>query len=119
MAKARSKTPKKPKVPLGVQQNLIGANTELKSVLEYICSESNKLHNCATYYARQMWFKSHKYVTSFDIVKNLTKNVHFSALPSDAATQTCISVGESTGSIAKQRELWLNGQHENQPKPPN
>lgn len=107
MVKARSKTPKKPKAPLGVQQNLISANTGLKSVLEYICSESNKLHNCATYYARQVYFKAHKYVTSFDIVKNLTKNVHFSALPSDAATQTCISVGESISSFAKLRELFL------------
>jgi putative transposase len=119
MAKARSKTPKKPKVPLGVQLNLISTNTELKSVLEYICSESNKLHNCATYYARQIWFKSRKYVTSFDIVRNLTKNVHFSALPSDAAAQTCISVGESIVSFAKLRELWLNGGLENKPKPPN
>lgn len=119
MAKVRSKTPKKPKVPLGVQQNLISTNTELRSVLEYVCSESNKLHNCATYYARQMWFKSHKYVTSFDIVRSLTKNVHFSALPSDAATQTCISVGESVSSFAKLRELWRNGELENKPKPPN
>ncbi|WP_449418978.1 RNA-guided endonuclease TnpB family protein [Phormidium nigroviride] len=119
MAKARSKTPKKPKVPLGVQQNLISADQELKSVLEFICSESNKLYNCATYYARQIWFKSYKYVTSFDIVRNLTKNVHFSALPSDAATQTCISVGESISSFAKLRELWRNGELEDKLKPPN
>lgn len=119
MAKARTKTPKKPKVPLGVQQNLINPNQELRAVLEYICSESNKLHNCATYYARQLWFKGGKYVTSFDIVKTLTKNVHFSALPSDAAAQTCISVGESINSFAKLRELWLNGELENKPKLPN
>jgi len=119
MAKARSKTPKKPKVPLGVQQNLISASQELKAVLKFICSESNKLHNCATYYARQVYFKAHKYVTSFDIVKNLTKNVHFSALPSDAAAQTCISVGESISSFAKLRKLWLNGELENKPKLPN
>ncbi len=119
MAKARSKTPKKTKVPLGVQQNLINAEPELKAILEFICSESNKLHNCATYYARQMWFKAHQYVTKFDIVRNLTENVHFSALPSDAAVQTCISVGESISSFAKLRGLWLSGQLETRPKLPN
>lgn len=58
-------------------------------------------------------------MTSFDIVKNLTKNAHFSALPSDGATQTCISVGESISSFAKLRELWFNGELENKPHPPN
>jgi IS605 OrfB family transposase len=119
MAKARTKKPKKTKVNYGIQQNLIDPNPELKAILEYICGESNKLHNCATYYARQMWFKAHKYVTSFDIVKNLTKNVHFSAFPSDAASQTCIAVGEAISSFAKLRELWLNGELENKPKLPN
>ncbi|MDF0555025.1 transposase [Kamptonema sp. UHCC 0994] len=119
MAKAKSKTPKKPKVNLGVQQNLIAPNQELKSILEYICGEANKLHNCATYYARQMWFKAHKYVTGFDLGKVLIRNRHFSALSSEAATQICNSVGESISSFAKLRELWLNGELENKPKPPN
>ncbi len=96
----RKKTEKNPQIPLGVQQNLISAEPELKAILEFICSESNKLHNCATYYARQIWFKAQRYVTKFDLVRTLTKNIHFSALPSDAATQTCISVGESISSFA-------------------
>jgi putative transposase len=46
----------------GCQQLLIKPEKELKAVLEYICKESNKLHNCAVYYARQIYFKSHIYV---------------------------------------------------------
>jgi putative transposase len=46
----------------GCQQLLIKPEKELKAVLEYICKESNKLHNCTFYYARQIYFKSHIYV---------------------------------------------------------
>ncbi len=115
----RKKTEKKPQVPLGVQQHLINAEPETKAILEFVCSESNNLHNCATYYARQIWFKAHKFVTKFEIVKNLTQNVHFSALPSDAAAQTCMAVGESISSYAKLRELWLSGRLETKPNLPN
>ncbi len=45
---------KKPKFAMGVQQNLISLDIETKAVLDYLCSEANKLANCATYYARQM-----------------------------------------------------------------
>jgi putative transposase len=46
----------------GCQQVLIKPDKELKAVLEYICKESNKLHNYAVYYARQIYFKCHIYV---------------------------------------------------------
>ncbi len=117
----RKKPEKKPQVPLGVQQNLIDAGSELKAILEFICSESNKLHNCANYYARQIWFKTRRFVTKFEIGTYLiqTKNRHFSALPSDAATQTCNAVGESISSFAKLRELWLSGKLETKPNLPN
>ena len=42
----------------GCQQILLKPGKELKAVLEYICQESNKLHNCAVYYARQIYFKA-------------------------------------------------------------
>jgi putative transposase len=104
---------------MGVQQNLINPSQDLKSILEYICCESNKLHNCATYYARQMWFKNKTYVTGFDLVKECTKNRHFSALPSDAATQTCLAVGEAVTSFSKLRKMWLSHEIESQPMFPN
>ncbi len=42
----------------GCQQILLKPDKKLKAVLEYICQQSNKLHNCAVYYARQIYFKS-------------------------------------------------------------
>ena len=40
----------------GCQQNLIRANSEIQAILEFLCSESAKLSNCGTYYARQIYF---------------------------------------------------------------
>jgi putative transposase len=42
----------------GCQQVLIKPGSALKAVLEFVCEESNKLHNCAVYYARQIYFKT-------------------------------------------------------------
>jgi IS605 OrfB family transposase len=86
---------------MGVQQVLIKTTKETQAILEYICSESNKLHNCAVYYARQIWFKTNRFVTGFDLVKAVGNNKHFSALPSEAAVQTCLSVGESIASFSE------------------
>jgi hypothetical protein len=101
--KTRKKRPKikKEKSLMGVQQNLIHCNKDTLSILEYLCYESNNVHNCAVYYARQIWFKSSKLVTSFDLIKALGNNKHFSALPSEVAVQTCMSVGESIRSFER------------------
>lgn len=109
----------KSKFAMGVQQNLISPNKELKAVLEYLCSEANKLANCATYYARQMFFKAKKYVTGFDLVKEIGSNRHFSALPSDVAVQSCLSVGESVASFSGLLKKFWKGELENKPKFPN
>lgn len=82
----------------GCQQVLISPNKDLKAVLEFICGESNKLHNCAIYYARQMYFKAHKYVKPFDLNTELKRNPHYSALCAQAAQQVCGAVGESVKS---------------------
>jgi hypothetical protein len=92
---------------MGVQQCLITPDKDLKAIVEYICSESNKLHNCAVYYARQIWFKTRKFVTGFDLVNELGSNRHFSALPSEAAVQTCLSVGESVKSFSELLKKFL------------
>ncbi|MDD1469063.1 transposase, partial [Dolichospermum sp. ST_sed5] len=44
----------------GCQQILISPNKELGAILEFLCRESNKLANCGTYYARQLFFKTGK-----------------------------------------------------------
>lgn len=109
----------KPKKRMGVQQNLINADQDTMAVLEYLCSESNKLHNCAVYYARQMWFKTKTYSTGFDLVKAVGSNKHFSAMPSDAAVQTCLSVGESIQSLAELLKKSRKGELDQKPRFPN
>jgi putative transposase len=79
---------------LGCQQVLIHPEDELKAILEFICEESNKLHNCAVYYARQMYFKAQTYVRQFDLINELKRNPHYGALCAQAAQQTCGAVGE-------------------------
>ncbi|MFM7579929.1 MAG: RNA-guided endonuclease InsQ/TnpB family protein, partial [Microcystaceae cyanobacterium] len=108
----------KPKKIMGVQQVLLHPDKELAAVLEYICSESNKLHNCAVYYARQIWFKSHRFVSGFALVNEMGGNPHFSALSSEAAVQTCLSVGESISSFAKLLSMFNEGELETRPKIP-
>lgn len=104
---------------MGVQQCLISANKDTQAIVQYICSESNNLHNCAVYYARQIWFKTGAYVTSFDLVNAIGSNKHFSALPSEAAVQTCLSVGESIKSFCELLKKSRNGDLAQKPKFPN
>lgn len=111
----------KPKKLMGVQQDLITTDKDTQAVLEYICSESNKLHNCAVYYARQMWFKTKTFVTGFDLVNEMRKsgNARFSALPSYVAEQVCISVGESIRSFSELLKKSRKGELDQKPKFPN
>jgi putative transposase len=103
----------------GCQQILISPDKELQSVLEYICSEANKLHNCAIYYARQIYFKTKSYVSSFTLNNQLKNNPHYGALCAQAAQQICGSVGESVTSFKKLIKSFWNGKLEFKPKFPN
>ena len=79
----------------GCQQHLINPSRELKSILEFICEESNKLANCGIYYSRQLYFKTKKIPSKFDLHKLFKNNLHFKALYSHVAQQTLTSVAES------------------------
>ncbi len=103
----------------GCQQVLISPDKDLKAVLEFICGESNKLHNCAIYYARQMYFKAHKYVKPFDLNTELKRNPHYSALCAQAAQQVCGAVGESVKSYKGLIKLFNEGGLVHRPKFPN
>lgn len=103
----------------GCQQVLIKPDKELQAVLEFICTEANKLHNCAVYYARQIYFKAHRYVRPFDLNNELKHNPHYSALCAQAAQQVCGSVGESMKSFKGLVKLFRDGSLESRPKPPN
>ena len=52
----------------GCQQQLIHVDDDTLAVLEFICSQANKLTNCAIYYCRQMFFKAHKYVSNYPMI---------------------------------------------------
>ena len=79
----------------GCQQVLISPDKELKSILEFICSESSKLSNCGTYYSRQLYFKTGKIPSKFDLHREIGKNPHFQALHSQVAQQCLTTVAES------------------------
>jgi putative transposase len=103
----------------GCQQNLIKPDKNLDAVLEFICGEANKLHNCAVYYARQMYFKAHEYVRPFDLNNELKRNPHYSALCAQAAQQVCGVVGESVKSYKGLIKLFNKGELSERPKFPN
>ena len=101
------------------QVNKIRARKELESVLEFLCSESNKLYNCTLYLARQLYFKANKYANKFYLAKELKTNPHMRSLYTSAAQQTCIAVGEAINGYKKLIELWYRGELSNQPRLPN
>ncbi len=103
----------------GTQQNLIRPDKNLKAILEFICEESNKLTNCGIYYARQLFFKAHKYIKKYDLNSECKRNKHFQAMHSQAAQQTLISVFESFKSYKALAKDYRAGKLANKPKLPN
>ena len=79
----------------GCQQNLISPDRALKSILEFVCEESNKLANCGIYYSRQLYFKTGKFPSKATLHRLMKDNLHFKALYSHVAQQTLTSVAES------------------------
>ena len=102
----------------GCQQVLIKPDKELRAILEFICGESNKLHNCALYYARQIYFKARQYVRPFDLINELKRNPDYGSLCAQAAQQTCGAVGESVKSFKGLLHLFSSGGLEHKPKFP-
>lgn len=86
--------PKEKKL-IKAQLNQLPKDGELSAVLEFICSESNKLYNCTLYLARQIYFKSRRYSNKYWLSRQLKINPHRSALYTSVAQQTCFSVGEA------------------------
>ena len=100
------------------QVNRLPENKELKAVLEYLCSESNKLYNCTTYLARQIYFKTGLYANKFWLASQMKTNPHSVALYTSAAQQTCISVGEAFKGYRELLGLYKKGELPNKPKLP-
>jgi len=106
----------------GCQQNLISPNKELKGILEFLCTESNNLTNCGVYYSRQLYFKTGKIPTAFDLNKQLgtvQQNIHYQALYSDTAQQILGTVAESFKSFLGLLKGVKKGTVTQKPKLPN
>ena len=105
----------------GCQQVLIHASPDIEAVIEYLCSESNKVYNCSLYYARQMLFKKNAFVKRAAICEEMSRsaNRHFKAMYVSSAQQTCNSVAEAMSSYKELIKLWNEGQLPEKPHPPN
>jgi putative transposase len=79
----------------GCQQVLIDTDPTIRGVLEFLCGESNKLHNCGTYLSRQLYFKTGKIPSKFDLHRELKGNRHFQAMYSHVSQQCLTTVAES------------------------
>ena len=76
----------------GCQQILINPDSSLKGILEYLCGESNKLHNCGVYLSRQLYFKTGQTPRKFDLHRALKSNRHFQGMYSHSPTLGCSSI---------------------------
>jgi putative transposase len=102
----------------GCQQVLIKSDKETQAILEYLCAESNNLYNCAIYYARQIWFKTGKIVSGFDLTAEMKTNRHFSAGYASSMQQTCINAGEAFKSFKQLLSKSRKGELDQKPKAP-
>ncbi|MEH2058406.1 MAG: transposase [Nostoc sp.] len=106
----------------GCQQVLISPNSELKAVLEYVCSVANNLTNCGIYYSHQLDFKTGKFPSSADLHKQLgtrEQNKHYQALYSDTAQQILTTVAESFKSYVGLLKGIAKGTTSPKPRLPN
>lgn len=102
----------------GCQQVLLSPDKELSAILEYVCTESNKIYNCAVYYARQVWFKAKRIVGRAELCAEMKHNRHFSAMYVSASQQVCNGVAEAFKSFRKLNKLFWDGRLEQRPKTP-
>ncbi len=102
----------------GCQQNLIKPDQDLKSILEFICSESHKLTNCGIYYGRQLFFQAQKIIGKYDLEKEYKSNKHYQVLYSQAAQQILRSVAESFKSFKELNKKYNKGNLHFQPRVP-
>lgn len=102
----------------GCQQVLIKTNKDTQAIIEYLCRESNNLYNCAVYYGRQIWFKTKRIVTGFDLTAHMKTNRHFNAGYASSMQQTCINVGEAFKSFKQLLAKSKTGDLAQTPKAP-
>lgn len=90
----------------------------VKPILEYLCGESAKLGNCGTYYARQLYFKTGKIPSKYDLHKLFKGNSHFQAMYSHVAQQCLTTVAESFKSYIGLLKAFYQGKIDQKPRLP-
>jgi putative transposase len=103
----------------GCQQILISPDSNLKAILEFVCGESTKLGNCGIYYSRQLYFKTGRIPTKYDLHRELAINPHFKALHSQVAQQCLTTIAESFKSFIGLLKGIKKGTVTQKPKLPN
>ncbi|MGK7876018.1 MAG: RNA-guided endonuclease InsQ/TnpB family protein, partial [Xenococcaceae cyanobacterium] len=109
---------KKKKLNYGCQPILLSTEGELGNILEYLCSEANKLTNCAIYLGRQLWFKVHGYLNKYSLNAEYKGYSHYRSLHSQAAQQTLLTVFESFRSFYELDKMYRDGEIEQKPRLP-
>jgi putative transposase len=104
----------------GCQQTLIHALPDVQAVIEYLCTESNKVWNCSVYYSRQIYFKTGKVIKRAEVCAEMvrSKNKHFGAMYVSSAQQTCNNVAEAFKSFQELTKLWKRGELQDKPSLP-
>jgi putative transposase len=102
----------------GCQQVLIKDDKSILAILEYLCSQSNKIYNCATYYARQVYLKTRKIINRAEICSAMVKNPHFGSMYVSSSQQTCNAVAEAFKSFQALNKLYKRGEIEDKPSLP-
>lgn len=105
----------------GCQPVMLNPEAGTQAILEYLCSESNKVYNSSLYYARQLYFKTKRFAGRAAICSEMakSKNRHFGAIYVSAAQQTCNAVAEALKSYRELLKLWNRGELAEKPKLPN
>lgn len=102
----------------GCQQHLISPGQELAAILEFLCGESTKLSNCGIYYARQLFFKTGKIPSKYELHKLFKDNLHFQAMYSHVGQQCLTTVAESFKSFIGLVKAFKNGKVDQRPRLP-
>jgi putative transposase len=88
------------------------------AILEYLCSESNKLYNCAVYYGRQLFLKTGRIIKQAELCVHMVQNPHFSSMYVSSSQQTCNGVAEAFQSFKALRKLFSTGKLAERPRLP-
>ncbi|MGB3512754.1 MAG: transposase [Microcoleaceae cyanobacterium] len=103
----------------GCQQLKVSKNSHLIPIKTFLCEQSHKLTNMGIYYARQLYFKSHKAIGKYDLEKVYKHNYHYKVFYSQAAQQILRTVTESFQSYYGLIKAYLAGKISDRPRIPN